>query len=767
MSDARQLVLVACLAAFTVAEMPALSDEGLVAHFPMDEGVGSAVHDVAAGGSGTFAGVWAEGVQAGAVSFPFLGGGVAAAETQFRVAGALTLSAWVKVDNPAPTVATQMRIISKKRTWDAADGYDLEYDAFNRRFTLLGGGTNFARADGVRLAAGWHHVAATVSGTTARIYVNGVEVTTDISIGAVVAGSAPFHIGRHATYNAYFLGAIDEVRIYRRALNLSEITELATPPVTPAPSGLVGHWRFDENSGSVAADTSGHGHDGRLTPTSVVDGVTAQGPTWTSGVDGSAIAFHGVDRQRIDIGRRDGVSITDRLAISAWVRINDAEDTRDMRVLAKKTAWNSPYGYSLEYSPAKKLLTFLAGGQDYARTTGIHLTTGWHHLAASADGIAARLWVDGTEVTSDGTIGAIRANNVPLFLGLNSNGSAPMNGALDDVRLWAGTLGDAEVRLLASKWPNQGVAGPFAWIRKLRAPAANRPTTIARDGTAEALDASAAAPQFGQLTLTQWSGDNQAGGRGFAGNTLAGAPGENHFLGIRSFSLTEGSDASGAWTYAQKRQQDAQVRFGFIAASRSDLPFGHGLGPTIGSTLSCNAIVVCLPFRHNATGQAQWQVEYYAGTPRHRRALRRRLQGAQWQVEYYAGTPLQAGVWQVPAGMSLAQAQASPQNRLCRIKPLKKTKPGDATSLKLELTGAGHWRLLIDLDNDGVAEETEVSGTGDNRVSSLTDVTDDGGLLVHVEAASGSAVGKVGRTQLTLGYRESSGVAAPAGIAAR
>ena len=50
-------------------------------------------------------------------------------------------------------------------------------------------------------------------------------------------------------------------------------------------NGLVGWWKFDEGSGTVAYDSSGNGNDGNLT----------NGPTWITGKIGGALSFDGVD----------------------------------------------------------------------------------------------------------------------------------------------------------------------------------------------------------------------------------------------------------------------------------------------------------------------------------------------------------------------------------------------------------------------------------------------------------------------------------------
>jgi len=49
-------------------------------------------------------------------------------------------------------------------------------------------------------------------------------------------------------------------------------------------TGLVGHWKFDEVSGTTATDSSGNNNAGTLT----------NGPTWTAGKIGGALSFDGI-----------------------------------------------------------------------------------------------------------------------------------------------------------------------------------------------------------------------------------------------------------------------------------------------------------------------------------------------------------------------------------------------------------------------------------------------------------------------------------------
>ncbi|UYZ62047.1 golvesin C-terminal-like domain-containing protein [Hymenobacter weizhouensis] len=101
----------------------------------------------------------------------------------------------------------------------------------------------------------WHHVAATwalnpVEGFRAtRLYVDGALVVNDddgtgpdadgSTLADPLAGSfdfsRPIRLGASPTSAAFFVGSLDDVSIYNRALTAAEVTALAARPATPAP----------------------------------------------------------------------------------------------------------------------------------------------------------------------------------------------------------------------------------------------------------------------------------------------------------------------------------------------------------------------------------------------------------------------------------------------------------------------------------------------------------------------------------------------------
>lgn len=104
----------------------------------------------------------------------------------------------------------------------------------------------------------WYHIVAVYTGTTMSLYIDGVLDVGPVSSGSVDsinqdAGTTRIGGRNYTGYTDTFPGAIDEARIYNRALTSSEITNLYNN--TPVYPRLAGYWNFDENTGTTAADT--------------------------------------------------------------------------------------------------------------------------------------------------------------------------------------------------------------------------------------------------------------------------------------------------------------------------------------------------------------------------------------------------------------------------------------------------------------------------------------------------------------------------------
>lgn len=131
----------------------------------------------------------------------------------------------------------------------------------------------------------WSHLAVTLSGTTATLYVNGVAVDTNTSMTlnpSSLPSTTQNYIGRSQfAPDPYLSGSVDEFQIYNRALTAAEIQSLQTSAGGSAGGGNVAWYRFDEAKGATAVDSSGNGKDGT---------VELFATDWTEVADGGASA---------------------------------------------------------------------------------------------------------------------------------------------------------------------------------------------------------------------------------------------------------------------------------------------------------------------------------------------------------------------------------------------------------------------------------------------------------------------------------------------
>jgi hypothetical protein len=129
----------------------------------------------------------------------------------------LTLSGWVKLDTAAGN--RYQRIVSKKDVWNAAAGYELECNPGVTGDTMgevaVVGKDSTLRRGFFAWDTAWHHCAATVTDSTARVYIDGNDLTAADnywSFHGIAPSTVALQIG--AVGRADFLkGVLDEVRV--------------------------------------------------------------------------------------------------------------------------------------------------------------------------------------------------------------------------------------------------------------------------------------------------------------------------------------------------------------------------------------------------------------------------------------------------------------------------------------------------------------------------------------------------------------------------
>ncbi|MBN1672653.1 MAG: lamin tail domain-containing protein [Kiritimatiellae bacterium] len=201
---------------------------GLVGFWTFDESSGTALADSSGrGNNGTVYGAsWTSGKMGGALSFDGANDYVQVPNSSSLGLNTYgTLSVWVLM--PDADLEGGCAILAKQSGWHQP-GFVFNTYPYANDFWLYSGGGSGKAFDANLKNGCWHHLAAVMNGSTAALYVDGVNKTTSSAYGPLTASSVALRIGGH-TYSGsdeYFKGKIDHVRIYNRALSSAEIAEL-------------------------------------------------------------------------------------------------------------------------------------------------------------------------------------------------------------------------------------------------------------------------------------------------------------------------------------------------------------------------------------------------------------------------------------------------------------------------------------------------------------------------------------------------------------
>jgi uncharacterized repeat protein (TIGR01451 family)/fimbrial isopeptide formation D2 family protein len=215
--------------------------------------------------------------------------------------------------------------------------------------------------------------------------------------------------------------------------------------------GLVGHWQFDEGSGTTAADSSGNTNTGNL-----VGNVT-----WTAGHDGgTAVQFDGVGAQAtasetVNVGTGATLDNSPMHTLSAWVRFEPGYVGNGgtwANIIGSTTGFNFPYMlYINKNGHLRAHITQSNGVVRLVDSVGVVPTGQWVHVAQVADGNRLRMYINGVEdpntITYDGTMRSYPAANT--YIGQDTREFVP-RGAIDDARIYSRGLTPQEVGGLAN-----------------------------------------------------------------------------------------------------------------------------------------------------------------------------------------------------------------------------------------------------------------------------------------------------------------------------
>jgi glucose/arabinose dehydrogenase/PKD repeat protein len=216
------------------------------------------------------------------------------------------------------------------------------------------------------------------------------------------------------------------------------------------PPGAIATWTLDENGGATALDSSGNDNHASL----------SGGPAWIAGIRGSALQFDGVDD-----GAASGFGLLSNrsaFTLCAWVR---------------QTAPNTLAGIAGQHDAIElgfatpSLIEIRTAGGGSASFFFPYQQNVWHHIAATGDGQAIKIYFDGDlKVTEDQTTSNYGSSSYRLRFGgggiFDPSGNY-LYGSLEDVRVYSTALSPAAIASFANlppynSWPIANAGPDFA-----------------------------------------------------------------------------------------------------------------------------------------------------------------------------------------------------------------------------------------------------------------------------------------------------------------
>jgi hypothetical protein len=358
-----------------------------------------------------------------------------------------SIDAWVKRD---PASGNTVRIIADKRDPVSGAGYSLSISYGNLIFQLADafGYTNYRDTGTVPADGQWHFVAVTVIRTLTtggHFYVDGVATGTFDPTGHPnsLANTAPFQVAASLVAgNLPWLGCIDEVEMFKRALTMAEVQGIFSAgsagkcKCVPAPSNLMLWLPFDETNGPTAANLAPGGNNG----------TEINSPAINNGYVVRSLCFDGVS-QYVAVPDYAGINAgaNQNFSLDAWVKRSFTNDSPPSVIVDKRDP-TSGAGYSLALSYGNLIFQMGDPGYTNYRDTGTVPADGqWHFVAVTVNRAltnGGRFYIDGTATgTFDPTSHPNSLVNPSPFL----VGTTPLGGATS----WLGCIDEVEFFLRA------------------------------------------------------------------------------------------------------------------------------------------------------------------------------------------------------------------------------------------------------------------------------------------------------------------------------
>ena len=203
---------------------------------------------------------------------------------------------------------------------------------------------------------------------------------------------------------------------------------------------LEAHWTFDESSGRVALDSSGHGLNGEY----------HNEPKRVAGPMGSAVKLDGT-ADYIDLGHPTALRLTSSVTISAWIK-STSFPWDDAAIVSSRSGVGFQLDTTIDKGPRTigfKLANSCGATMARYGTTPLALDT-WYYVAGvyNAKAKTMDVYLNG-ELDNGFLVGPVmgiqKSSRKNIYIGRRSDSDGSFAGEIDDVRIYSLPLTKAEI----------------------------------------------------------------------------------------------------------------------------------------------------------------------------------------------------------------------------------------------------------------------------------------------------------------------------------
>src|SRR5215213_2642355 len=201
----------------------------------------------------------------------------------------------------------------------------------------------------------------------------------------------------------------------------------ATSAGSSTSSGLVGNWKFDENSGTTAADSASSNNTGTL----------SSGASWTTGQSGAATNLDGVN-DYVQVGAQSSLVMTSACTSSAWIYPTGAGSLATYGgVIINKEGEYEVARFSdgtIQWAFANT-----NPGWNWVNSGSVAPLNQWTHVAVTYDSGTVKTYINGSlthSYSGAGAIGDVDGSQNDFRVGGRQSTSHNFQGRIDEVRVY-------------------------------------------------------------------------------------------------------------------------------------------------------------------------------------------------------------------------------------------------------------------------------------------------------------------------------------------